>query len=87
MAYSPQIQMQVIIKGIGKGHLVEVKNSFRTNHEGGHSNNTLANQYSFKLRMTKKTATGTSEQCIKGHASVMKQSVLSASGHQARVPR
>jgi hypothetical protein len=66
---------------------VEVSNSFRTNHEGGHSNNTLVNQYPLKLRMTRKTVKDTSEQYIKGHAPVMKQNVLSASGHQARVPR
>ena len=66
---------------------MEVRNSFRTNHEGGHSNNTLANQYPMKLRMTRKPAMSTSEQYIKGHASVMKQKVLSASGHHARVPR
>jgi len=66
---------------------VEVRNSFRTNHEDGHSNNTLTNQYPLKLRMKRKTAMGTSEKCMKGHASVMKENVLSASGYQARVPR
>ena len=66
---------------------MEMRNSFRTNHEGGHSNNTLVNQYPLILRMTRKTAMGRSEQYIKGHTSVMKQNVLFASGHQTRVPR